>query len=369
MPVLGIETSCDETAVALVGHGRLVAERLASQVDIHALFGGVVPEIASREHLRLLPALHEELMAATGVSMADIEAVAVARGPGLLGCLLVGLNFAKGLALALSRPLIGVNHLSAHLLAGGLVGPLTFPALGLLISGGHTHLYHMRADNDLTLLGRTLDDAVGEALDKAAKLVNLPYPGGRFVDLLAAEAEPGPELFPLPYVDNRNLDFSFSGLKTAVATYVAAHPELRLRHMPLPGQAPDLESLEFEPGQRRRLARVMSALNQVVARVLVIKTRRALERVGPIKALVVAGGVAANSHVRRAVAELATERGLTLHLPPPELCTDNAAMIAYAGERLLARGLVHDLALEAIPRGRRVPDDYLPQAGGRPAAP
>jgi len=198
MRILGIETSCDETAVALVTDGRLVAERLATQIDVHALFGGVVPEIASREHLRVLPRLFDELMAETGLRAGDLDAIAVARGPGLLGSLLVGVSFAKGLSLSTGVPLVGVNHLWAHLLAPGLVEELLFPALGLLVSGGHTHTYLVRSPVEFELLGRTLDDAAGEAFDKVAKLLNIAYPGGRFIDMLGAEGEPDTTLFPRP---------------------------------------------------------------------------------------------------------------------------------------------------------------------------
>ncbi|MFH1914138.1 MAG: tRNA (adenosine(37)-N6)-threonylcarbamoyltransferase complex transferase subunit TsaD [Pseudomonadota bacterium] len=353
MRILGIETSCDETAVALVEDGRLTGERLATQIDVHALFGGVVPEIASREHLRVLPRLFDELMADTGLTPADIDGVAVARGPGLLGSLLVGLSFAKGLSLATGAPIIGVNHLMAHLLAPGLEGELRFPALGLLVSGGHTHIYLVRSPTDFTLMGRTLDDAAGEAFDKVAKLLNIAYPGGRFVDLLATEAEPDTTLFPRPYVDNDNLDFSFSGLKTAVANHVAANPGLVLDEMA------GGEGLAAITGARRReLARVCASFNWSVAQTLKIKVERALERTEGVRSLIVAGGVAANSAVRRIMAEVADTAGVELTLPAPSLCTDNAAMIAYAGWLLARAGYRHDLDLEAVPRGRAIPEDW-----------
>ena len=245
MLTLGIETSCDETAVALVDGGRLLGEKIATQIDLHALFGGVVPEIASREHLRVLPRLFNELMAENGKSPEEIDAIAVARGPGLLGSLLVGVSFAKGLCMSTSASLVGVNHLWAHLLAPGLAGELHFPALGLLVSGGHTHIYLIRSPIEFELLGRTLDDAAGEAFDKVAKLLNLPYPGGRYIDLLAQGAEPDKKLFPRPYIDNQTLDFSYSGLKTAVANYVSAHPELVFSEMA------DEKMIEGLDGDRR----------------------------------------------------------------------------------------------------------------------
>ncbi len=351
--VLGIETSCDETALALLRDRTVLAEAMASQVAAHALFGGVVPELASREHLRCLGPLLDGLLARAGVALADLDAVAVARGPGLLGSLLVGLSLAKGLALATGAVLVGVNHLEAHLLVPSLDADLPYPCLGLLVSGGHTQLALMRSAVDFETLGRTLDDAAGEAFDKAAKSLNLPYPGGKVMDDLAGLAEPDPELFPRAYVANDNLDFSFSGLKTALATYVAARPGLRLPALPLAG-----DPAALPPG----LARVCASYNLAVADTLRIKVERALDRV-PARGLVAAGGVAANSMLRRLLAGVAERRGLPLFLPPPRLCTDNGVMVALAGSFLLEAGLAHGLDLEAIPRGRAVPRDFR-----RPAA-
>lgn len=353
MLTLGIETSCDETAVALVRDGRLLGEKLATQIDVHALFGGVVPEIASREHLRVLPRLFKELMAETGVSPEDIDTVAVARGPGLLGSLLVGVSFAKGLCLATNATLVGVNHLWAHLLAPGLTGELQFPALGLLVSGGHTHIYSIRSSVEFELLGRTLDDAAGEAFDKVAKSLNFPYPGGRFIDELGQESEPDKKLFPRPYIDNPTLDFSFSGLKTAVANYVAAHPALVFAEMA------DPDAVKALVGEKREaLAKVCASFNWSVADTLRIKVERALKQTSGVKSLIVAGGVAANSVVRETMAGVAGANGLELTLPDLSLCTDNGAMIAYAGWLFGKAGYAHDLDLEAIPRGRVVPLDW-----------
>lgn len=354
MLTLGIETSCDETAVALVRDDTLVCEKLATQIDVHALFGGVVPEIASREHLRVLPRLFRELLAEAGIRPEDIDTIAVARGPGLLGSLLVGVSFAKGLCLATGASLVGVNHLWAHLLAPGLAGDLLFPALGLLVSGGHTHTYLVKSPTEFELLGRTLDDAAGEAFDKVAKALNFPYPGGRFIDMLAQESEPDTTLFPRAFIDNNNLDFSFSGLKTAVANYVNKNPELVFKEMAVP-TAIDLLSTE----RRARLSRVCSSFNWSVADTLRIKVERALKKAGPVKSLIVAGGVAANSMVRSTMARVADANEIELTLPEFSLCTDNAAMIAYAGRLLAEAGLFHDLGLEAVPRGRVVPLDWL----------
>ena len=353
MRVLGIETSCDETAVALVEDGRLVGERLATQVDMHALFGGVVPEIASREHLRVLPRLYRGLMDETGSCAETIDAIAVARGPGLLGSLLVGVSFAKGLCLSTGARLVGVNHLWAHLLAPGLKEELHFPALGLLVSGGHTHTYLIKSPVEFELLGRTLDDAAGEAFDKVAKILNFPYPGGRFIDDLGREAEPDRGMFPRPYIDNPTLDFSFSGLKTAVANHVAKRPELVFETMADAGAVAALSG-----DKRAELACLCASFNWSVADTLRIKVERALKRVGPVQSLIVAGGVAANSMVRKVMGTVAEENGLVLTLPDLALCTDNGSMIAYAGWRLADAGYGHGLDLEAIPRGRVVPLDW-----------
>lgn len=353
MLTLGIETSCDETAVALVRDGKLVCEKLATQIDVHALFGGVVPEIASREHLRVLPRLFKELVDETGIRPNDIDNIAVARGPGLLGSLLVGVSFAKGLCMSTNASLVGVNHLWAHLLAPGLAEELSFPAVGLLVSGGHTHTYLIKSPTEFELLGRTLDDAAGEAFDKVAKALNFPYPGGRYIDMLSLENKPDTKLFPRAFIDNPSLDFSFSGLKTAVSNYVNKNPDLIFKEMADPA-AIDMLSGE----KRRHLSKVCASFNWSVADTLRIKVERALKKVRPVKSLVVAGGVAANSMVRETMARVARESKIQLTLPDLSLCTDNGAMIAYAGSLLAENGLFHDLGLEAIPRGRVVPLDW-----------
>jgi len=372
--VLGVETSCDETGVALVRDGVLLAEVLASQTDMHAVFGGVVPEIASREHLRMLPLLLPQLLAKAGASLADVDAVAVARGPGLLGALLVGLSFAKGLCLGTGARLIGVNHLHAHLLAPGLASEIRYPALGLLVSGGHTHLYRMAAQDDgpteFRLLGRTLDDAAGEAFDKVAKLLNLPYPGGRYLDELAQGAEPDTRLFPRAYISNDNLDFSFSGLKTAVAEELGKRPHLALAVMPSADELRARGALALT-AHPEELALVAASFNWAVADTLRIKVERALDRepgLPTLRGLVVAGGVAANSFVRQAMARVAQGRGLELSLPGLALCTDNAAMIAHAGWQALRGGYHHGLDLESVPRGRAVPQDWERGAWGEVGA-
>ena len=352
MRVLGIETSCDETGLAVVEEGQLIAQELATQGAMHSVFGGVVPELASREHLRVLDPLWQSLLQRTGLAPEDFDVVAVARGPGLLGSLLVGLGFAKGLALATGARLIGVNHLLGHLLAPGLERELRFPSLGVLVSGGHSQLYALNSPTEATMLGSTLDDAAGEAFDKLAKLLNLPYPGGKHIDELGAFGVPDPELLPIPYVDNRNLDFSFSGLKTAAAQHIQRHPDLRLPAMP------DVDEVAEIGRQRPELSRLCASFNHAVARALRIKAKRALERGPQARQLIVAGGVAANSAVRREMASLAQEMGIELVLPSLSLCTDNAAMVAYTGAVFAEAGLGHDLDLEAVPRGRQLPWDY-----------
>lgn len=354
MRCLGIETSCDETSFAVVEDGRLLGQVLHSQDRLHAVFGGVVPELASRSHLQALPGLMRLLFRQTGLGPEDIQAVAAARGPGLLGSLLVGLGMAKGLALALDIPLVGVNHLHAHLLAAGLEQELSFPALGLLVSGGHTHLYRIESAHCFELLGRCLDDAAGEALDKSAAMLNLPYPGGRLIDLVASLAEPNPDLLPRPYLDNQNLDFSFSGLKTAVAQHVAAN-----KHIRVPGPASEAHILEWARANPE-FPVFCASLNRSITETLRIKVDRALRRTGPVNSLIVAGGVAANSMLRKTLAHAAGHWGVRLILPSPTLCTDNAAMIAHAGWLLFESGFTHGLDLEAVPRGKPIPWDYLP---------
>lgn len=342
MLCLGIETSCDETALALVKDGGVSASVMSSQADLHALFGGVVPELASREHGRLIGPLYDLLLKKAGISAGDINIVAFARGPGLLGSLLVGAAFAKALALGLSRPIIGINHLHAHLLAAGIENELRFPALGLLVSGGHTHIYHIRSPRAFEAMGRTIDDAAGEAFDKVGKLLGLPYPAGKLIDDLARTGRGIPGLFRCPYMANDNLDFSFSGLKTAAATYIEQTPELCAR----------------ENGNTA-LPDFCASLQNVIAETLRRKLERAIDKTPGIASLLLAGGVAANSGVRSAITALAEERRLPLSMPSPALCTDNGAMIAYAGWLAVKEGGRHPLSVSCVPRGTRVPEDIF----------
>lgn len=357
MLCLGIETSCDETALALVRDGVCVGAELASQADVHALFGGVVPEIASREHYRFCATLYDSLMARSGLTLSDVDVVAVTRGPGLLGALLVGVAFGKGLALGGNKPLVGVNHLHAHLLAAALEQEIRWPSLGLLVSGGHTHIYRMEGPTRLTLLGRTLDDAAGEACDKFAKMLNLPYPGGALLDALARRGTADPALFPRPYTKNDSLDFSFSGLKTSAATWLEKHPDVRKGAVAV-AAAPTRDKAVAVAEQD--LCNVCASYLTAVADTLRLKLELALKQEKePVHGLVVAGGVAANTQVRAAMKALTEAQGLALHLPSLDLCTDNAVMIAHMGWLLAKEGLHHELDLSAIPRGQFIPEDEV----------
>ncbi len=377
MLCLGVETSCDESALALVHDGELAVELVRSQADAHALFGGVVPELASREHYRAMGPLYDALLRAAegkGLRLGEncrIDCIAAARGPGLLGSLLVGVSFAKALALALGVPVLGVNHLHAHLLASGLehqppflaAGPDHGPALGLLASGGHTHLYRINGPDDFILMGRSIDDAAGEAFDKFGKAMGFDYPAGQRIDVLAGRGRVDRKMFPCPYLENDNLDFSFSGLKTAAVSYLAAHGDLLGGCVKEISSLPAGELAGLPMGEAElRLADVCASFNFAVARTLKVKSGRALERCradgAPAKALVLAGGVAANSAVRTAMRELADEWNLPFMAPSFQLCTDNAAMIAYSGWLLHRKGLRHGLDFSVIPRGRNVPRDY-----------
>lgn len=361
--MLGIETSCDETAFGLVEDGVLLGASMASQADMHALFGGVVPELASREHYRVLGPLFDGFMTQTGKRVDDLDAVAVTRGPGLLGSLLVGVAFAKAMAFGAGVPLIGVDHLKAHLLAAGLEGELPLPALGLLVSGGHTHLYYIRSALEFKLLGRSLDDAAGEAFDKVAKVLTLPYPGGRHLDALARNGKIDERLLPCPYLDNDNLDFSFSGLKTAAAGLVAERPVLKEAAARLRLQDKGVEADTANDAAQGELADFCASFNYSVARTLTLKTARALKKLRAdnleVRSLTAAGGVAANSMIRAHLSALAQETHLPLVLPSPQLCTDNGAMIAYAGYLLACEKLANKLDMTAVPRGSYIPEDMI----------
>jgi N6-L-threonylcarbamoyladenine synthase len=332
MLVLGVETSCDETAAAVVEDGRRVrADVVASQVLVHAQYGGVVPEVASRQHVATIAPVLRRAVAEAGITLADLDGIAVTCGPGLVGALLVGVETAKGLAYALGLPLVGVNHLAGHMAAvfledPSLSGPPPFPHLALLVSGGHTALIRVNGPGATTLLGATRDDAAGEAFDKVGKMLGLGYPGGVVIDKLAAAGNPRAHALPRALPGRDDLDFSFSGLKTAVSTLLAGAP--------LP--------------QGAALADLCASFQAAVVDVLVRKARRAL--VGQdLRDLIVCGGVAANRGLRAGLASAAAEDGFHLFIPPPKHCTDNAAMIAAVGTQLLLRGERATLELSVDP--------------------
>jgi N6-L-threonylcarbamoyladenine synthase len=308
--VLGIETSCDETGVALIdGDGSVRAHALHSQVDMHRDYGGVVPELASRDHIRRLLPLIQHALASAQLRLADIDAIAVTAGPGLVGALLVGASVAHALGYALGRPVLDVHHMEGHLLSPLLARPQPeFPFVALLVSGGHTQLMRVDGFGAYRLLGETLDDAAGEAFDKTAQLLGLGYPGGPAVSRLAESGVAGAFAFPRPMLHSRDLNFSFSGLKTAVLTAVR--------------QAGNLSE------QAR--ADIARAFVDAVVEVLVRKSLAAVQQAG-VTRLVVAGGVGANRQLREALLREAARSGVELFFPPPELCTDNGAMIAMAG--------------------------------------
>ncbi len=318
MLVLGIESSCDETGVAFYDSARgLLAHALHSQVAMHAEYGGVVPELASRDHIRRIVPLLREAQANAGVALADIDAIAYTQGPGLAGALLVGCAFAEALGVALGKPTLPLHHLEGHLLSPLLsADPPQFPFVGLLVSGGHTQLMRVTGVGEYETLGETVDDAAGEAFDKSAKLLGLPYPGGAALSQLAERGTPGVFELPRPMLHSGDLNFSFSGLKTAVLNLVRQRAE---------------------PGDTFR-ADVARAFQDAIVEVLAKKSLKALKETG-LKRLVVAGGVGANRQLRARLNDEAKRRGLRVHYPELEFCTDNGAMIALAGALRLEAGV------------------------------
>jgi N6-L-threonylcarbamoyladenine synthase len=364
MLVLGVETSCDETAAAVVEDGRRVrANVVASQVATHAPYGGVVPEIASRQHVATIVPVIERAVADAGVRFADLDAIAVTAGPGLVGALLVGVETAKALAFALGKPLVAVNHLAGHLAAvflldgdpgrvtAGDAAPPTYPHLALLVSGGHTALIRIDGPGQTRLLGATRDDAAGEAFDKVGKLLGLGYPGGIAIDKRAATGDARAVALPRALPGRDDLDFSFSGLKTAVATRLARRAQEKAGDDRVGDgglRPPELVAGGSGPIEGPELNDFCASFQAAVVDVLVRKSRRALVREG-LGSLIVCGGVAANRGLRAALAAAATEDGFALHIPPPKYCTDNAAMIAAAGAQLYQRGARAGLDLSVDP--------------------
>ena len=324
MKILGIESSCDETGVALVesagdGVPRLLAQALHSQAEMHEAYGGVVPELASRDHIRRVLPLLEQVLADAGCARTEIELVAYTRGPGLAGALLVGAGVAVALASALGRPTLGIHHLEGHLLSPFLADdPPEFPFVALLVSGGHTQLMQVSGVGEYAMLGETVDDAAGEAFDKSAKLLGLGYPGGPALAALAEQGRADAYLLPRPLLHSGDLDFSFAGLKTAVMT--------RLRKLPEP----------VSPAQRADMA---ASTQAAIVDVLVAKSLKALKATG-LRRIVIAGGVGANRQLRSQLDAACARIGARVHYPPLALCTDNGAMIALAAAMRQQRGLV-----------------------------
>jgi N6-L-threonylcarbamoyladenine synthase len=335
--VLGIETTCDETAAAVVerqpdGSGRILSNIVRSQIDEHAPFGGVVPEIAARAHVDLLDGLVEHAMTEAGIGFAELDGVAAAAGPGLIGGVIVGLTTAKAIAMVHNTPLLAVNHLEAHALTPRLTVPLAFPYCLFLASGGHTQIVAVLGVGDYVRIGTTVDDAMGEAFDKVAKMLDLPYPGGPQVERAAATGDATRFTFPRPMLGRRDANFSLSGLKTAVRNEAS-------RLIPLEPQ--DVSDL---------CASFQAAVLESTADRIKVGLRLFHEKFGPPRALVAAGGVAANLAIRGALQDIAARAQTTLIVPPPSVCTDNGAMIAWAGAERLALGLVDKM--EAAPRAR-----------------
>ncbi|HEY5716941.1 MAG TPA: tRNA (adenosine(37)-N6)-threonylcarbamoyltransferase complex transferase subunit TsaD [Motiliproteus sp.] len=332
MRVLGIETSCDETGVALYDSERgLLADLLYSQVPMHAEYGGVVPELASRDHIRKLIPLIREVMAKAGLAGQPADAIAYTAGPGLVGALMVGASVARALGVAWNVPVLGVHHMEGHLLAPMLEEqPPEFPFVALLVSGGHTQLVQVDGIGRYTLLGESLDDAAGEAFDKAAKMLGLAYPGGPMIAKAAALGQPGRFTFPRPMTDRPGLEFSFSGLKTFTLNTA--------------------ENLKVDGVlSAQDQADIACAFQEAVVSTLTLKCKRALEQTG-LKRLVIAGGVSANRLLRERLEAMVQKRRSTLFYARPEFCTDNGAMIAYAGCQRLLAGQRDDLVIQARPR-------------------
>ncbi|WP_127588473.1 tRNA (adenosine(37)-N6)-threonylcarbamoyltransferase complex transferase subunit TsaD [Paenibacillus koleovorans] len=327
--ILAVETSCDETSVAIVENGRhVLANMVSSQIDTHKRYGGVVPEIASRQHVESITLMLEEAVSAAGIRLSELSAVAVTQGPGLVGSLLVGVVAAKALASALGVPLIGVHHIAGHIYANAIVHELQYPLMSLVVSGGHTELVHVESPGRFRIIGQTRDDAAGEAYDKVARAMGLPYPGGPHVDRLAMEAEPG-EGTPMPraWLEADSYDFSFSGLKSAV---LAALNSAKMR------------------GDVIHPVRLSRGFQDSVVEVLVEKAMRAARQYGA-RQLLLAGGVAANRGLREALTARCERVGLPLLVPPLSLCTDNAAMIAAAAYLKWERGEFTALDMKAEP--------------------
>ena len=343
--ILGIETSCDETAIGIVENGRTVlANAVASSLTLHAPYGGVIPEIAARAHVETIWMVLTEALAQAALSPNDVDAIAVTQGPGLPGALLIGMAFAKGLALALDRPLVPVDHLAAHLHAGEMAEAVEPPYVGLVVSGGHTLLCVAHGESRFEVLGETKDDAVGEAFDKVATLLGLGYPGGPVIDRLSEEGDG--KRITLPRAASKTaFDFSFSGLKTAVYHVVQKHSSVTQGDgLQAPGQAEASPEPTAQSPERSFVADVAAGFQEAAVDVLVTKTLKACQRTG-VQQVVVGGGVAANRRLRARMTTDAAAKKIRVVFPPPSLCTDNGAMVAGLGFSLLQRGRAAPLSV------------------------
>jgi len=331
MRVLAIETSCDDTGAAVVLNGRkILSNVVSSQVSIHQKYGGVVPELASRKHIEMIVPIVTEALETAKLTLKGIDGIAVTQGPGLVGSLLVGLSFAKSLSFAAGCPLVGVNHIEAHLSAIFLEDkPPRFPFIGLVVSGGHTSLFRVDGFGKYRRLGQTRDDAAGEAFDKVAKLLGLGYPGGPIIDELSKTGNPKAIRFPRPSLGKNSFDFSFSGLKTAVVNYVKSHPE------------------PVEDYPKGLIRNIVSSFQEAVVDVLVRKTLQAAQYQG-LRKIVLSGGVAANRLLRERMREEASDQNVRVYIPSPAFCTDNAAMVGVVGYEYLRRGIRSDYSLNAF---------------------
>ncbi len=362
MRILGIESSCDETACAIVADGQeVLANVVSSQIDVHARFGGVVPELASRAHIEAINTVIDEALTQTGLGPDDIDAISIANEPGLIGSLLVGLMAAKTLAWAWGKPLVPVNHVCAHAYSPALNGdPIAYPAVALVCSGGHTALYHCQSPTDLELIGSTIDDAAGEAFDKVASILKLGFPGGPAVDRAARAGDPKAIEFPRSRLKGQSLDFSFSGLKTAVLYHVNGLPESKRSRGKKNRQGPHAQRLASQPNagkgiehfSEQEIADVAASFQQAVVDTLVIKVRRAVEATSA-KTVVLGGGVSANGALRAAMGQMAEKHNCVLRLPELKYCVDNAAMSAALAYHYYQTGCMADLDLAASPTVRR----------------
>lgn len=327
MHILGIDTSCDDTSLAIIGDDRkLIADVISSQVGLHSLFGGVVPEIASRKHVELIDSLYDEVLSAAGISSPEIDLISVTNGPGLIGSVLIGVCFAKGLALALGKPLVAVNHIEAHAMSIFLEKEIEFPFLALVVSGGHTIILLIEEPCRYRVLGTTRDDAAGEAFDKIAKFMGLGYPGGKIIEELARKGQKNYVSFPRPMIDEKGYDFSFSGLKTAFINYAKKNPVSD-------SNRPD----------------VLASFQEAVWDVLTHKTISAAKD-HSISRIVVGGGVASNGRFREVFHERAQKNNIDVSFSSPRFCTDNGAMVAVVGHEYYRKGIISPLDIKAYSR-------------------